>query len=77
MIRHHQNGIFLVDARPAKMYAEGHVNGAINIPDAEFDKFSKALPAKKDTLIIFYCGGLECSFSSNAIYIGADGSYTF
>ena len=55
----------LVDARPANVYAEGHINGSINIPDSEFDKYKSLLPAKKDTLIIVYCGGLECPLSNN------------
>jgi len=56
----------LVDARPSQVYNEGHINGAINIPDPEFDKYKHLLPANKDQLIIFYCGGLECPLSAKS-----------
>lgn len=56
----------LIDARPPVKYQEGHINGAINIPDADFDKFQNRLPADRDTPLYFYCGGLECKLSPSA-----------
>jgi rhodanese-related sulfurtransferase len=56
----------LVDARPEAKYQEGHINGAINIPDAQFDAYAHLLPADKDMMLIFYCGGLECHLSANS-----------
>lgn len=47
----------LVDSRPLVRYNEGHIPGAISIPDADFDKFAWKLPKGKDKLIIFYCAG--------------------
>ncbi len=48
----------LVDSRPAPRYNEGHIPGAINIYDAEFDKNADKLPKEKDKLLIFYCAGV-------------------
>lgn len=56
----------LVDARPARTAAKGMIPGAINLPDAEFDKLAAKLPADKDTRLIFYCGGIDCPQSSSA-----------
>lgn len=47
----------LVDARPGKVYLEGHIPGALSIYDAEFDKNLDKLPKDKDNLLVFYCGG--------------------
>lgn len=49
---------FLVDSRPAPRFGEGHIPGAINIYDAEFDKNVEKLPADKDILLVFYCAGV-------------------
>lgn len=48
----------LVDSRPGPRYLEGHIPGAISIFDGEFDKNLDKLPKQKDTLLIFYCGGV-------------------
>lgn len=66
----------LVDARPVGVYNSGHINGSINIPDAEFDKYAELLPADKDKLIIFYCGGLTCSLSANSAKKAEELGYT-
>lgn len=48
----------LVDARPAKRWAAGHMPGAINIGTKEYkDKASKLLPKDKNNLLVMYCGG--------------------
>lgn len=49
---------FLVDSRPAPRYHEGHIPYAVSIYDAEFDKHVEKLPKDKETLLIFYCGGV-------------------
>jgi len=48
----------LVDSRPGMKYIEGHIPGAIGIFDGEFDKNTDNLPKEKDTLLVFYCGGV-------------------
>lgn len=53
----------IVDARPARVFAEGAVPTAVNIPDTFFDKMTGKLPAAKDTPLVFYCGGVKCPLS--------------
>ena len=58
------DNVILVDARPYKpKYIKGHIPGAVSIPDSQFDKMTDRLPADKDSLLIFYCGGLKCKLS--------------
>ena len=52
------NEAFLVDSRPKKAkFDKGHIPSAVSIPDGEFDKLQGKLPADKNMLLIFYCGG--------------------
>lgn len=56
--------VMLIDARPYKpKYIKGHIPTAVSIPDSQFDKMTDKLPANKDALLIFYCGGLKCKLS--------------
>jgi rhodanese-related sulfurtransferase len=56
--------VTIVDSRPAaRRYDVGHIPGAINIPDTQFDKFKHLLPEDKNKLLILYCGGLDCMLS--------------
>ena len=56
--------VMIVDSRPYKAkYIKGHIPGAVSIPFTEFDKKKELLPADKDALLIFYCGGLKCKLS--------------
>jgi len=49
----------LIDSRPAPRYAEGHILYAVSMPQPSFDKLKdQILPKEKDTLLIFYCGGV-------------------
>ncbi len=62
-------GVMLIDSRPAaRQYDPGHLPGAINIPDSQFDKMVDKLPADKATQLIFYCGGVECMLSHNSAF---------
>lgn len=56
--------VMIIDARPYKpKYIKGHIPTAVSIPDSQFDKFKDRLPADKNTLLIFYCGGQKCKLS--------------
>lgn len=56
-----KKGVVVIDSRPAaRRYDIGHIPGAINIPDSQFDKLTDRLPADKNTLLLMYCGG-QCS----------------
>ena len=56
----------LIDARPKRVADKGMIPTAINISDTDFDKNVDKLPADKATLLIFYCGGLECVLSDKS-----------
>lgn len=53
---------FLVDSRPGPRYHEGHIPSAVSIPVPKLKESGAAnFPADlmtKDTVIIFYCGGV-------------------
>ncbi|WP_088286050.1 rhodanese-like domain-containing protein [Ideonella sp. A 288] len=58
----------LVDARPKdRKYDKGHIPGAINLPDSQFDKLAaERLPADKAAPLYFYCDGLACKLSNDS-----------
>jgi rhodanese-related sulfurtransferase len=59
-----KKGVMLIDSRPAaRQFDPGHIPGSVNIPDSQFEKQSDKLPADKATLLIFYCGGVDCMLS--------------
>ena len=70
-------GVMIVDSRPAaRQYDPGYIPGAVNIPDSQFDKQVDKLPADKATLLLFYCGGLECMLSHNSAFKAEKLGYT-
>ncbi|SES37450.1 rhodanese-like domain-containing protein [Salisediminibacterium halotolerans] len=75
------DGLVLVDSRPQDVYSKGHINGAVNIPDGEFDEYKDRLPDDKEAKLVFYCGGLHCALSGNssekAMELGYENSYVY
>lgn len=72
-----KKGVMIIDSRPAaRQYDPGHIPGAVNIPDSQFDKNVDKLPADKATLLLFYCGGLECMLSHNSAFKAEKLGYT-
>lgn len=56
--------VMIIDARPKRpKFDRGHIPGAISIPDRQFEDMTNLLPADKNTLLIYYCGGLKCKLS--------------
>ena len=52
------DGVMIIDSRPYKpKYVNGYIPTAVSIPDSQFEKLKGKLPADKNTLLIFYCGG--------------------
>ena len=45
-----------IDVRSAGEYAQGHIDGAVNIPHTEIAEQITALKLDKDTKIALYCG---------------------
>lgn len=48
-------GAILVDVRSSQEFNEGHLNGAINIPDFEVGTKSKIMLPNKKQVIVLYC----------------------
>ena len=58
------NKAIFIDARDQWEYSDGHILGAINIPEFSFTPNDKKLEEiNKDAIIIVYCDGDECDTS--------------
>ena len=66
----------LVDARPAGPYLAGHIPTAKSIFGKELEERIDELPAAKDALVVFYCGGPTCPFTGMSIKIARKLGYT-
>ncbi|MDP2822127.1 MAG: rhodanese-like domain-containing protein, partial [Sulfuritalea sp.] len=72
-----KKGVMIIDSRPAaRQYDPGHIPGAFNIPDSQFDKQVAKLPEDKATLLLFYCGGFDCMLSHNSAFKAEKLGYT-
>jgi rhodanese-related sulfurtransferase len=73
-----RNDVMIIDSRPAaRKYDIGHIPGAVNIPDTQFDTLApKLLPADKSMQLIFYCEGPECSLSHKGAFKAEKLGYT-
>lgn len=73
-----RDDVMLIDSRPAaRKYDIGHIPGAINIPDTQFEALApKLLPADKAKLLIFYCEGPECTLSHKGAFKAEKLGYT-
>lgn len=72
-----KKGVMIIDSRPAaRQYDPGHIPGAVNLPDSQFDKLTAKLPEDKATLLLFYCGGLDCMLSHNSAFKAEKLGYT-
>ena len=56
-----------VDARPPELYQEGHIQGALNVPLAEFDRMIDTVLTElpEEALIVTYCDGEDCDLSAH------------
>jgi rhodanese-related sulfurtransferase len=71
------DGVMLIDARPYKpKYVKGHIPMAVSIPNTQFDNMTEKLPADKNSLLIFYCGGLTCKLSHKSAAKAENLGYT-
>jgi rhodanese-related sulfurtransferase len=69
--------VMIIDSRPLKpKYVKGHIPMAVSMPYSQMDKMLDQLPENKDSLLIFYCGGLECKLSHKAAYKAEALGYT-
>jgi rhodanese-related sulfurtransferase len=53
----------LLDVRPALVYMDGHIPGAVNLPEGDFDKLFLSLRKRLERAqtIIVYCDSARCA----------------
>lgn len=68
--------VFIGDARPKGKYDIGHIPTSKATPSDKLSKNLNWLPTDKDTLVVFYCGGVTCPLSPNALKIAKANGYT-
>ncbi len=67
----------LIDSRPKrKKFDQGHIPGAVSIPDSQFAKMTDQLPQDKNKMLVFYCGGFQCKLSHKSARKAIDLGYT-
>ena len=54
-IMDHEDGYIILDVRTEEEFAEGHIEGAILIPDYEIATQAKSILTDKAQLILVYC----------------------
>ena len=61
-------GMPIIDSRKKTEYVKGHIEGAVSLLDTEMtEQDIQAVAADKQAAILFYCNGVRCLRSSNAI----------
>ncbi len=62
-----RDAVLFVDARPESQYADGHIQGALNIPWQEVDRYFMEAADRLDgagaDAIVTYCDGESCDLS--------------
>jgi len=55
-----------IDARTPELYQEGHIQGALSVPLAEFDQMMERVLTElpEEALIVTYCDGEDCDLSA-------------
>ena len=71
-----KGGFALIDSRPHLVNQKEHIPGTISIPWVQWEQKKGLLPADKDTLLVFYCGGHHCALSHNSAKAALDMGYT-
>jgi rhodanese-related sulfurtransferase len=58
-------GLLVLDVRPEREYAAGHIAGARSVPVGELRRHLRALP--KDAEVVAYCRGPFCVYADDAV----------
>ena len=66
--------VTVLDVRPAREFAAGHLPGAINVPVADLGKALRKLPRGRE--VIAYCRGPYCLLSVDAVALLRTKGYT-
>jgi rhodanese-related sulfurtransferase/DNA-binding transcriptional ArsR family regulator len=59
--------VVVLDTRPAREYAAGHIPGALSMPVDDLEKRLRELPRKK--VYVAYCRGPYCIYADRAVQI--------
>ena len=67
----------IIDSRKKTEYVKGHIEGAVSLLDTEMtEQDIKSIAPDSESAILFYCNGVRCLRSSNAIARVKDWGYT-
>lgn len=58
-----KGGFALIDSRPHMVHQKEFIPGSVSIPWVLWEQKKGLLPADKETLLVFYCGGHHCDLS--------------
>jgi rhodanese-related sulfurtransferase len=67
--------VAVIDANGTESWQKARIPGAIDY-EAQKEKLAKVLPKDKDTLVVAYCGGPQCSAYKAAAKAAKDLGYT-
>jgi rhodanese-related sulfurtransferase/DNA-binding transcriptional ArsR family regulator len=65
LTRARSGGVVIVDTRPEREYAAGHIKGAVSIPVTELQRKLQKLPKSKE--YVAYCRGPYCVYADRAV----------
>ena len=68
--------VFIVDARTAEEFRQGHLPWAINVPPKLFSAMAGSLPRNRTIPLVFYCRGYNCTLSQSAAMEALRAGYT-
>src|SRR3990167_6551231 len=72
-----QKDLLIIDSRKKSEYSKGHIEGAVNLLNTSMQREAlEALCPNKTTPIVFYCNGIHCLRSSDAIHKAMECGYT-
>ncbi|MBF0247648.1 MAG: rhodanese-like domain-containing protein [Alphaproteobacteria bacterium] len=72
-----RSDLVIVDARRGEEFAKGHIEGAVNLLDADMTEARlRAVQPDAAGPIVFYCNGPRCLRSSNAAAKAVSWGYT-
>ena len=66
----------LGDSRPPPKVMQEHIPSAISLFPDKPEAFLKGLPADKNQLLVFYCGGPTCPFTGKSVELAKKHGYT-
>ncbi|MGB5440393.1 MAG: rhodanese-like domain-containing protein [Gammaproteobacteria bacterium] len=76
LILEHDN-MPIIDSRKKAEYLKGHIEGAVSLLDTEMTQADMlAVAPDKDARILFYCNGVRCMRSSNALRKAQEWGYS-